>query len=208
MAELSFEEIGMPESTILLAIKEFVKRHNYAPSRTELALFIASEEFAEVISKMGVVCRNVKKNPNALKSWIYYYTKETAKERSILVACGVIYVDKSKRPERLYLTKLGKWISEGNLSDIRIKIDFCFNMVCKRCSHGDRIVLMTPIIKSAWTSTKGKLHVDVSCPVCGAQGHCVIKMRKTQFLELYDRVAAELCCYFGQVLRGKQSSRN
>ena len=132
MTRVSLFEVGIPEVTILIAIKTFIRKRGYAPSRRELSLFMMSEEFKNELLKFGIP-RDAFLIISRSLSWIYYYTKDTRQRKSILVECGAIQVDKTTRPERLYLTKLGDWISEGTWLDVLFKVHLCSGLICKRC---------------------------------------------------------------------------
>ena len=200
MTRVSLFEAGIPEVTILIAIKAFIKKHGYAPSRRELSLFIASKEFKNELLKFGIP-RDAFLIISRSLSWVYYYTRDTRQKKSILVECGAIQVDKTTRPERLYLTKLGDWISEGTWLDIHFKIHFCLGLICRKCSRNEELVLMTPNMETAYVSARGILNVDACCPKCGSSGYFTMRgIQIPQFIRFYNRVLRELRRRFKHVV--------
>jgi len=50
------------------------------------------------------------------------------------------------------------------------------------------LAVLKPIIKTAWTSGRGNLHVDMKCPVCNSY-----------FKDFYNKAVKELPKYFKEV---------
>ena len=190
------------EGLLILALKDFLKKKNYYPSRKELWAYsknFLEKQLKRILKQTGL--QEFMLTAIATDSKLRYWTR-------YLIQNNIIGVVKDERPQKLFLTGLGEWIADGPIDEMTLRIAFSAQGICRNCTteldiiKRQKLAVLKPIIKTAWTSERGNLHVDMKCPVCNSyfkDGFIMYGVTVDVLKDFYNKAVKELPKYFKEV---------